>query len=139
MSTAESEAPVTAPGGTGGQRPESGGQVFRVMLQMQIRPGMERDFERTWQEVGAAITGHPANLGQALMRNAERPGVYHIISDWTDEARFREFEHSAAHVEHRQKLHPFRSGGEMTTAHLVYQLAGAGAGAGAETGTGAAR
>lgn len=101
-------------------------RVFRVMLEMNIRPGMEDEFERTWQQVGEAVTGHPANLGQWLMRSAEQPGIYHIISDWTDEPRFREFEHSAAHLAHRQKLHPYRSGGRMTTAHVVCHLRGAG-------------
>lgn len=100
---------------------------FRVMLRMQIKPGMEADFETTWRSVGDVITGHPANLGQWLMRSAEEPGIYYIVSDWVDEPRFREFEHSAAHVEHRQKLHPYRSGGSMTTMHIVHRLAGAGA------------
>ena len=26
--------------------------TFRVMLRMQIKPGMEADFERVWKEVG---------------------------------------------------------------------------------------
>ena len=103
------------------------GQVFRVMLRMQIRPGMEADFEREWLAVGDSVTGHPANLGQWLSRSAEEDGVYHIVSDWVDEARFREFEHSDGHLVHRQRLHPFRSGGSMTTMHVVAHLPGAAA------------
>jgi heme-degrading monooxygenase HmoA len=124
MSTAESEVTRAT---VGQQQPPPAGGTFRVMLVMHIHPGMEADFEQTWLRVGEAVTGHPANLGQWLMRSAEEPGVYHIISDWTDEPRFREFEHSAAHLAHRQKLHPFRSGGRMTTAQVVYHLPGAGA------------
>ncbi len=100
--------------------------TFRVLLRMQIRPGMEADFEQTWLDVGGVITSQPANLGQWLMRGVEEAGVYYIISDWVDEPRFREFERSDAHVEHRRRLHPYRSGGSMTTTRVVYHLEGAG-------------
>lgn len=101
--------------------------VFRVMLRMQIKPGMGPDFERVWAEVGDSVTGHPANLGQWLSRSLEEDGVYYIVSDWVDEPLFREFETSARHLEHRHKLHPYRSGGSMTTMRVVAHLDGAGA------------
>lgn len=104
-------------------------QIFRVMLRMEIKPGMGDQFERTWTEVGNVITDHPANLGQWLLKNAEEENVYHIMSDWVDEPRFRDFETSDAHVDHRKKLHPYRSGGSMTTAHVVVHLDGAATGA----------
>ncbi|MCF6470037.1 antibiotic biosynthesis monooxygenase [Nonomuraea sp. MG754425] len=100
--------------------------VFRVMLRMQIKPGMEREFERVWLEVGDSVTTHPANLGQWLARDGEEEGIYFIMSDWVDEPRFREFETSDRHLEHRQKLHPYRSGGTMSTMHIVAHLEGAG-------------
>jgi heme oxygenase (mycobilin-producing) len=101
-------------------------EVFRVMLRMQIKPGREREFEETWARVGAAVTNHPANLGQWLAKSDDEDGIYHITSDWVDEPRFREFEHSEEHVHHRQALHPLRAGGSMTTAHVVYHMPGAG-------------
>ncbi|HET9142522.1 antibiotic biosynthesis monooxygenase family protein [Actinophytocola sp.] len=97
-------------------------QVFRVMLRMEIKPGLEADFERTWTEVGDSVVSHPANLGQWLSRSIDEPGIYYIVSDWVDEPRFREFEHSDRHLEHRQKLHPFRSGGSMVTMQVVAHL-----------------
>lgn len=105
-------------------------QAFRVLLRMQIKPGMEQGFERTWLDVGSVITDHPANLGQWLMKSAEEEGIYYIVSDWADETRFREFERSDEHIDHRQRLHPFRSGGSMTTMRVVYHLTGAGVAAG---------
>ena len=102
--------------------------AFRVMLRMNIHAGMEQEFERTWQQVGEAVVDHPANLGQWLAKSEEEDGVYYIVSDWVDEARFREFEHSDRHVTHREKLHPYRSGGSMTTMRIVYAMTGAGAG-----------
>lgn len=96
--------------------------VFRVMLRMQIFPGMERDFEKVWYAVADVVGDNPANVGQWLLRSAEEEGVYYIMSDWTDEVRFREFEGSDAHVEHREKLHPYRSHGTMATLNMVFDL-----------------
>lgn len=102
--------------------------VFRVLLRMQVISGTEQEFERTWCQVGGAITAHPANLGQWLAKSQEEEDVYYILSDWTDEPRFREFEHSEAHLAHRARLHPFRSGGSMTTMEVLYAMTGAAGG-----------
>lgn len=100
---------------------------FRVMLRMNIHPGMEREFEQTWHRIGSMIVQHPANLGHWLSRSTEEESVYYVVSDWVDEPRFREFEHSEEHIEHRTKLHPYRSGGSMTTMRVVYGMTGAAA------------
>lgn len=98
---------------------------FRVLLRVNVRPGMGADFERTWLSIGGAVTAHPANRGQWLLRGADDDGpheVYYIVSDWTDEAGFRAFEHSDEHVVHRERLHPYRSGGSMTTMRVLHHL-----------------
>lgn len=97
---------------------------FRVILRMEIRPGMEEEFERTWLAIGDTVSGHPANLGQWLMRSGE-PAEYFIVSDWVNEERFREFERSEQHLDHRTRLHPYRLGGQMWTMHGVSFLQGA--------------
>ncbi|WP_283133418.1 antibiotic biosynthesis monooxygenase family protein [Rhizohabitans arisaemae] len=102
--------------------------AFRVLLRMNIHPGMEREFEETWLRVGKAITDHPANLGQWLSRSEEEEHVYYVMSDWVDEPRFRAFETSDEHLEHRTKLHPYRSSGSMTTMSVVYAMTGAAGG-----------
>ena len=102
----------------------SGSSVFRVMLRMQIKSGLEDEFEKTWRDVGGSVTSHPANLGQWLSRADEEQGIYYIVSDWVDEPRFREFETSDRHLEHRKQLHPFRSGGSMTTMRVIAHLPG---------------
>jgi heme oxygenase (mycobilin-producing) len=96
--------------------------TFRVMLRMQIKPGMEQQFEEAWLRVGEVITGHPANRGQCLARSLDEHGVYYITSDWADEPQFREFERSEEHVRHRERLHPFRSGGSMFTMQIRHAL-----------------
>ncbi|WP_039785968.1 antibiotic biosynthesis monooxygenase family protein [Actinoalloteichus spitiensis] len=98
------------------------GSVFRVLLRIEVHPGMSEGFERAWAEVGAAATTHPANLGQWLGRDAENPDVYWVQSDWVDAAGFHEFEHSQRHVVHRRNLGPFRAGGSMTTMTVLTHL-----------------
>jgi len=100
--------------------------AFRVMLRMNIKPGSEAEFEQVWREIGDVVTSHPANLGQWLSRSQEEDGVYYIVSDWVDEPRFREFETSDRHLQHRQKLHPYRSGGSMTTMRVLTHLTATG-------------
>ncbi|WP_308195688.1 antibiotic biosynthesis monooxygenase [Dactylosporangium sp. AC04546] len=102
-----------------------GGATFRVVLRMDIRPGAEADFEEAWRKVGDAVTGNPGNLAQWLLRSTTEPGVYFVMSDWVDEARFREFERSEAHVAHRESLHPYRSRGSMDTMRAVHHMPGA--------------
>jgi heme-degrading monooxygenase HmoA len=104
--------------------------VFRVQLTMHIRPGLEKEFEQTWLGIGGAVTSHPANLGQWLSRSAEEDGTYVIVSDWVDEPRFRAFERSERHLEHRQRLHPLRASGSMTTMNVLYHLPAEGGTAG---------
>ena len=108
--------------------------TFRVMLRMQIHPGMERDFEQKWYAIGDGITGHPANLGQWLSRSAEEEGVYYVDQRLGGRAPVPGVRAQPAHVEHRTALHPYRSGGSMTTMSVVYTMTGAGADAGAVAG-----
>ncbi|WP_369032416.1 MULTISPECIES: antibiotic biosynthesis monooxygenase family protein [Streptomyces] len=98
--------------------------TFRVMLRMQIKPGMEADFEQMWKEVGGSVTNHPANRGQWLSRSTtvDEDDIYYIISDWVDEPQFRQFETSDTHLQHRTRLHPYRSGGSMATMNIVASL-----------------
>jgi aromatase len=105
---------------------DEGRPVFRVLLRAEIAEGKEKEFEETWREIGEVITGQPANLGQWLMRSHDEPGVYYIISDWTDEERFRAFERSEEHVGHRSKLRPFRTKGSMVTTDVVAEMTKAG-------------
>lgn len=96
--------------------------AFRVMLKLNIIPGKEKEFEKTWYGVGDVISRQPANLGQWLLKSDDEPGVYYIMSDWTDEPSFRTFERSEEHLGHRTKLHPFRDGGSMAVMHVVRHM-----------------
>lgn len=98
--------------------------AFRVMLRMEIRPEAGAAFVEEWHRGTDAVTGHPANLGQWLSQDTGSPGTYWIVSDWVDEPRFRAFEESPAHLEHRARLHPYRTGGSFHTMEIVAHIPG---------------
>jgi heme oxygenase (mycobilin-producing) len=101
--------------------------VYRVLLRMQVVPGREESFERAWRASAQAIADEPANLAQWLSRGDDGTAVYYIVSDWLDEPSFRAYEGSERHRRHRERLHPYRSSGSMTTMTVV---AATGSGAG---------
>jgi heme-degrading monooxygenase HmoA len=95
---------------------------FRVLLTMRIRSGREQEFEHAWFEGSATLTAQPANLSHTLARVTDDPTLYHITSEWADEASFRRYEDSPEHLAHRATLHPFRSEGSMATMTVVHDL-----------------
>ncbi|UNO40775.1 antibiotic biosynthesis monooxygenase family protein [Streptomyces sp. MST-110588] len=105
------------------------GTCFRVLLRMELHPGREKEFEEAWTAGADVITSQPANLGQWLAASTEEPSVYYIVSDWTDEAGFREYELSETHLEHRKRLHPYRKSGSMSVMTVIRSMTGAAAGA----------
>jgi heme-degrading monooxygenase HmoA len=112
--------------------------AYRVLLRMQINPGMEADFEKVWQGSTEAVTDHPACLGQWLSKSTDEEAVYYIVSDWVDEPGFRAFETSDAHLAHRERLHPYRSQGSFNTMHVIAYVKGT-AGTAGRAGTAHAR
>ena len=95
------------------------GTAYRVLLRMQVKPGQQREFVRAWQAGAATIAAEPAQLGQSLSHSDTEPDIYYIVSDWTDEASFRDYERSDRHQEHRARLHPYRESGSMQTMTVV--------------------
>lgn len=98
---------------------EAQDRLFRVLLRMRTRPGAGVAFERAWRSGADVIASQADNLGQWLARDTEDADVYYVISDWTDEASFRSYEHSAVHAEHLARLRPHRANGEMSTMSVI--------------------
>lgn len=94
-------------------------QVFRVLLRMQAVDGRESDFESTWLEAGTLVASQPGNRGQWLMRSEDEPGAFYVMSDWVDEAHFRNFEHGEVNARNRWLLQGVRTGVSMTTMRVV--------------------
>lgn len=97
----------------------TGDHVFRVLLRMEAVAGRDRDFVSTWLEVGALVAGQPGNLGQWLMQGHEESGVFYVMSDWVDEAHFRDFEHGDVNTGNRRRLEAVRTYVSMTTMRVI--------------------
>jgi heme-degrading monooxygenase HmoA len=92
---------------------------FRVMVTLEVEPELAAEFEQVWRDGAGVIAGHPANLGHWLARSTGTDHRYYIVSDWVDEASFRAFERSDAHLEHRARLHPYRRTGAFDTMRVL--------------------
>lgn len=101
-------------------------QTFRVALRMNTLPGKGEEFERAWVAGAGLIAKESANIGQWLSKSADEENVYYIVSDWTDEPRFREYERSERHLTHRSQLHPFRASGSMAVMNVIHETIGTG-------------
>ncbi|MFC4106339.1 putative quinol monooxygenase [Micromonospora zhanjiangensis] len=58
---------------------------------MRTRSGCERRFEAEWRAVAEEIRDLPGCLRQDLVRDADDPRSYLVISDWSDRERLDAF------------------------------------------------
>jgi quinol monooxygenase YgiN len=72
----------------------------RTVLAMRTREGCERQFEAAWLATAEKIRTLDGCLRQDLVRDADDPRSYLIISDWADRERLDAFGRS----EHRDQL-----------------------------------
>lgn len=72
----------------------------RAILSMRTRRGCEQQFEAAWLSVAGEIRELAGCLHQDLLRDADDPQSYLVISDWTDRDRLDAF----ARSEHRDRL-----------------------------------
>ncbi|WP_262286740.1 putative quinol monooxygenase [Micromonospora sp. MA102] len=72
----------------------------RTVLAMRTREGCEERFESEWRSAAEEIRTLDGCLHQDLVRDADDPRSYLIISDWADRERLDAFGRSA----HRDRL-----------------------------------
>ncbi|MFC0032776.1 putative quinol monooxygenase [Micromonospora chaiyaphumensis] len=72
----------------------------RTVLAMRTREGCEERFEAEWRTAAEEIRTLDGCLHQDLVRDADDPRSYLIISDWADRERLDAFGRS----EHRDRL-----------------------------------
>lgn len=104
--------------------PSSATGPFRMQLRVTVAPADEADFEKAWLEMAAAAGRQEANLGQWLCRDLDTPGVYHVITDWTDRAAFREFAATPDHALHAARLKELWQDRSLTSLHVVHRIPG---------------
>ncbi|HET6500682.1 MAG TPA: antibiotic biosynthesis monooxygenase family protein [Amycolatopsis sp.] len=72
----------------------------RTVLAMRTREGCEQRFEAEWRSAAEVIRTMDGCLRQDLVRDADDPRSYLIISDWADRERLDAFGRS----ENRERL-----------------------------------
>ncbi|GGS91736.1 MULTISPECIES: antibiotic biosynthesis monooxygenase family protein [Streptomyces] len=95
---------------------------LRVALRIEISAGREAEFEELWRGHAQTVRRFPHNHGQQLLRQVDQPGVYTVLTDWTDEPAFRAFEQSPEQQAYLKRLWPMRTAGEMRLLEPLHHL-----------------
>ncbi|NAZ84805.1 antibiotic biosynthesis monooxygenase family protein, partial [Kineococcus indalonis] len=82
-----------APAGTWGFVPGA----VRVDISTSVAPGEEEAFERAYLVVAGRVGGKGGHLREELLRDPET-GRFHIVAEWEDAQRFREWVEDPAHL-----------------------------------------
>ncbi|MGC4807503.1 putative quinol monooxygenase [Micromonospora sp. DT233] len=98
--------------------------TVRTVLAMRTRPGCEQRFEAAWRFAAEQISTLDGCLHQDLVRDADDPRSYLIISDWADRERLDAFGRS----EHRDHLlravRDLRESAQRHTYQVLYVVRG---------------
>ncbi|MBO4210399.1 putative quinol monooxygenase [Micromonospora echinofusca] len=94
----------------------------RTVLAMRTRQGCAEQFEAEWLSVAEEIRTLDGCLHQDLVRDADDPHNYLIISDWADRERLDAFGRS----EHRDRLlrvvRDLRESAQRHTYHVLHSV-----------------
>lgn len=85
---------------TAGPRKGAGDATVRTVLAMRTKEGCEQKFESEWLSAAKEIGTLEGCLHQDLLRDADDPRSYLIVSDWADRERLDAFGRSV----HRDRL-----------------------------------
>ncbi len=96
----------------------------RTVLAMRARQGCEERFEKEWLAAAEEIRALDGCLRQDLIRDADDPRSYLIISDWADRERLDAFGRS----EHRDRLlrviRELRESAQRNTYQVLHSVPG---------------
>jgi quinol monooxygenase YgiN len=98
--------------------------VVRATLQMKVKQGRGKEFERVWREIAEEVRKAPGNIRQALTRDPEDPDSFVVTSDWTSREAFGEFERSPDQDDLTAPLRELRASANMSVHELVVHIEG---------------
>ena len=104
----------------------NGPGFVRTILRMRAVEGSEHAFERGLREAMDEISRVPGNLRQDLIRDADDPRTFLILSDWTDRAALDEFGRSRHRDRIMAAVREIRESAERHTFEVVQSVAGRG-------------
>jgi heme-degrading monooxygenase HmoA len=79
----------------------------RVMVFARVAEGDAEQFEKAFAAVRARVTGTPGHIRDELLRDAEDPTRYILLSEWESEEQFRAWEDLPIHHEMTAPMHPY--------------------------------
>ena len=106
--------------------PGTGRDFVRTILRMRAVEGSEHSFERGLREAMDEISRVPGNLRQDLIRDADDPRTFLIISDWADRAALDEFGRSRHRDRIMAAVRERRESAERHTYEVMQTIAGRG-------------
>ena len=118
--------PLTAGSDATPGHSETGGDFVRTILQMRAQEGSEQAFERALSQAMDEITRVPGNLRQDLVRDADDPRTFLIISDWADRTALDQFGRSGRRDQILSAVRDMRESAERHTYEIVRSIEGRG-------------
>ncbi|GIJ29560.1 hypothetical protein Vqi01_47220 [Micromonospora qiuiae] len=98
--------------------------TVRTVLAMRTRPGCEERFEAEWLAAAEKIGALDGCLRQDLVRDADDPRSYLIISDWADRERLDAFGRSAQRDELLRVIRDLRESAQRHTYQVLHSMRG---------------
>lgn len=97
---------------------------IRTVLAMRTRPGCEQRFEAEWLMAAEQIRTLDGCLRQDLVRDADDPRDYLIISDWADRERLDAFGRSEQRDHLLRVIRELRESAQRHTYQVLHSVRG---------------
>ncbi|GAB3184987.1 2-polyprenyl-6-methoxyphenol hydroxylase-like FAD-dependent oxidoreductase [Micromonospora palomenae] len=82
--------------------------MIRAMCRIRARPGCEDAVAAAWRAVAGQVGELPGNLVQALLRDADDPRSFVVVTEWTDESALRGYENGPVAARFSAAVRPLR-------------------------------
>jgi len=79
----------------------------RVMVFANVEEKDAADFQKAYLAVSERVTGTPGHVRDELLRDADDPTRYILLSEWQSEEQFRAWENLPYHLEITDPMGPY--------------------------------
>jgi heme-degrading monooxygenase HmoA len=94
---------------------------IRVLVFATIKPGAADAFEAAYGEVTRKVKGTPGHIHDELLRSADSPDDYILLSEWESRDAFLAWEDAPIHRQTTTPLRPYWAG---RVDRKIYEIAG---------------
>src|SRR5438552_3317330 len=81
--------------------------MVRATLTITVKPGKEDEFVEAWRAIAEEVSREPANLRQALMRDADAERTFVLLSEWESREAFLAWERDEIHMQTTTPMRPY--------------------------------